>query len=309
MTSETDLIDGAERVAKVIARSGLASRREAEKIVADGRVQVNGSVVHHPGHPVKAGVDDIRVDGKPIRGEAPKIWFLLFKPKGYITGRNDPEGRPSVMDLIGNLDSRVEPVGRLDMDTEGALLFTNEGDIAHKLTHPSSQVPKRYLAKVWKTPSDKTMERIQHGIKLDDGFTGPCRARIVDNTDGGNAWMEITVTEGRNRLIRRLFEAVGHPVSKLRRESFATISIRGLERGEMRALTQVEIDRLHEIAEGRDPRDAGHGSHYKAGFAKAKPKYSPLRQRKQAARKAAGDRVATKVGGGGKGGKSGGPRR
>ena len=199
------------------------------------------------------------------------MYFLLYKPRDYITTRDDPEERKSVLDLVAGLPVRVEPVGRLDINTEGALLFTNDGDLAHKLTHPSSQVPKRYLAKVWKVPSEKTLERLRRGVVLDDGRTAPAKVRVAEVTDTGNAWVEITVTEGRNRLIRRMLEAVGHPVSKLRRESFATVSLRTLERGQLRPLTADEVARLRDIAAGIDPMRAGHSSRYRAGFARPKP--------------------------------------
>ncbi len=286
MTAPTE--PGTVRLAKAIARSGVASRRGAERLVAEGRVTVNGELVHHPGHPVVPGRDRIAVDGQPIPEPAPHAYFLLYKPRGTVTTRDDPQGRRSVLDLVEHLPVRVEPVGRLDIETEGALLLTNDGELAHRLTHPSSQVPKRYLVKVWKEPDDKKLRRIERGIVLEDGRTAPCRLRVVERTDSGNAWIEITVTEGRNRLVRRLFEAVGHPVSKLRRESFATLSIRGMARGEVRPLTAEEVARLRDIAAGVPPSRAGLGHRRRKGF--ARPKAPPTRplQRKKAARKARG---------------------
>lgn len=274
-----------ERLAKVIARSGLASRRAAERLVSEGHVQVNGVVVHHPGHPVNPEADAIRVDGKNLPAVPRRVWYVLFKPKGYITGRDDPEGRTSVMELVEHLGVRVEPVGRLDLDSEGALLFTNDGELAHLLTHPSTQVPKRYLAKVWKTPDATKLKRLERGVYLPEGRTAPCKARIVQTTDTANCWIEVTVTEGRNRLVRRMFEAIGHPVSKLRRESFATISIRGLERGELRPLTGAEIQRLEEIGHGRSPVRAGHGTRYRKGFARPQPNLNKPLSRKRREKK------------------------
>lgn len=273
-----------ERLARVIARSGRASRREAEKLIADGRVTVNGVMVLHPGHPVDAAHDHIKVEGRPLPTPAPMVYFLLYKPKDYITTRDDPEGRKSVLELVSHLNVRVEPVGRLDINTEGALLLTNDGELAHKLTHPSSEVPKRYLAKVYRVPSEDTLNRVRAGLRLEDGLTSPCKARVLGVTRGGNAWVEVTVTEGRNHLIRRLFAAVGHPVSKLRRETFATLSIRGLERGETRPLTVDEVARLRDIANGMPADEAGHSSRYKPGFARPKPKPNrPLSRKKAAA--------------------------
>ncbi len=260
---------GGERLAKVIAHTGVASRRAAERMVEEGRVTVNGETVYHPGHPVLKGAD-VRVDGKPLPRPPPLAYFLLYKPRGVLTTREDPDGRRTVMEFIDALPIRVEPVGRLDMDTEGALLLTNDGELAHKLTHPSTNVPKRYAVKVWKRPHPKQLERIKRGLQLDDGRTKPALVRPMETTDTGNTWFEVTVTEGRNRLVRRLFETIGHPVSKLRRESFATLSIRGMERGDVRPLTGEEVRRIQEIAEGRDPREAGHGTRYKKGYARPK---------------------------------------
>ncbi len=283
-----------QRISKIIARSGVASRREAETLVESGKVRVNGKVVHHPGHPVSKG-DMIEVNGQVIPVAPSHVYILLNKPRGTITGRNDPEGRPTVLDLVTQLQTRVEPVGRLDMDTEGMLLLTNDGELAHKLTHPSTGVPKRYLAKVWRTPDEKTLKRIRNGIVLDDGRTHPCKARVVETTDSGNAWVEVTVTEGRNRLIRRMFEAVNHPVSKLRRESFATIADRSLTRGTFRVLTPAEVRRLHEIASGVDPQEAGGGGKYKKGYARPKPK-NPKGTRKRVGEKRAARRGGQRQG-------------
>ncbi|MFT4625192.1 MAG: 23S rRNA pseudouridine2605 synthase [Myxococcota bacterium] len=258
------------RLAKLLSRRGLASRRLAERWIIEGRVTVDGQRV-----PVATLVDptvaDVRVDGKRLPAEPEKVYLLMYKPRGFITGRDDPQGRKSVLDLLDELRVKVEPVGRLDLDTEGALLLTNDGDLAHKLTHPSRRVPKRYLAKVYRTPDDADLQKIRAGkVFLDDGAALPALVRVTDTTDGTNAWVEITVTEGRNRLIRRLFAALRHPVSKLRRESFATLSIRGLERGQARPLTQNEVHRLQDIAEGRRPSTAGKTKG--KGFARAKPR-------------------------------------
>lgn len=226
--------------------------------------------------------DQVRVDDRPLPPAPPKVYFLLYKPRGYITTRNDPNGRRTVFDLLADYRGpRVEAVGRLDFDTEGVLLLTNDGDLAHKLTHPSSHVPKRYLAKIWRHPTEQTLARLQKGVHLDDGRTAPCKARIADSTDSGNCWLEITVTEGRNRLVRRMLEALNHPVSKLRRESFATLSIRGLERGELRALTREELVRVQELAAGKNPGRAGKSQKYKKGHARPKPKKTRMGSRRK----------------------------
>jgi 23S rRNA pseudouridine2605 synthase len=265
--------DGTERLAKVMAAHGVASRREAEAMIAEGRVKVNGAVVKHPGHPVNEKKDVIRVDDAPMP-DAPRLaYYVLYKPKGYIVSRADPTARQSVMELLPELPERVEPVGRLDINTEGVLLLTNDGDLAHQLTHPSAGVPKRYLAKVYRTPSPRTIARLEAGIQLEDGKTAPALVRVVSATDKENAWVEITVTEGRNRLIRRMFAEVGHPVAKLVRQSFGTVSLRGLERGHFRALSRDEVARLKEIGSGTPAALAGHGKTgaSKQGFAKVDP--------------------------------------
>lgn len=266
------------RLAKLLARRGVASRREAEEMITAGDVTVNG-VVAEVTTSVDPVNDVVKVGGKVLPNPPPKVYFLLYKPKGYITGRDDPEGRPSVLDLLADMPIRVEPVGRLDFDTEGALMLTNDGDLAHQLTHPSHEVPKRYLAKVYRTPSDADLVQIRKGIFLEDGKTAPAKVRVLDKTDKENAWVEITVTEGRYRLIRRLFAQLGHPVSKLRRESFATLSIRGMERGELRPLTGDELERVRALAEGRKPEKAA----FKRGKGFAKPKLTdrPKKRRRR----------------------------
>ncbi len=262
---------GGERLARLIAQRGMASRREAEAWIEAGEVVVNGEVVYHPGTRVDPEVDLIKVAGRALPSPPRKVYYLLYKPRGIITSRRDPQGRRGVHELLDGVSERVEPVGRLDVNTEGALLLTNDGALAHALTHPKSGVPKRYLVKVWKVPSPRILSQIERGkVYLEDGPNRPCKLRLLETTDGGNAWLEITITEGRNRLIRRLFAAVGHPVSKLRRESFATLSLRGMERGELRPLSGEEVKRLKDIAAGVRPQSAGRKKG--KGFARAKPK-------------------------------------
>ena len=258
------------RLAHLMARRGLTSRRRAEEWIREGRVAVNGQVVDHPLVLVDPDLDAVRVDDQPLPAEPPRAVYLLYKPRGYITGRDDPQGRRSVHELVEHLPFRVEPVGRLDFDTEGALLFTNDGELAHALTHPSHLVPRRYVAKVYRTPDHRDIKAVEKGVFLEDGRTAPARMRVIETTDTGNAWVEITITEGKNRLIRRLFAQLRHPVSKLRRESFGTVSIRGMERGQVRQLMGGELDRLREVAAGRNPSRAGHKR--RAGWAKPQPK-------------------------------------
>lgn len=283
-----------ERLAKVLARHGVASRREAERWIAEGRVTVNGAVVDGR-VPVDVEQDQIRVDGRRLPAPPPLVYYVVNKPRGTITTRSDPEGRPTVLDDL-DLPFRVETVGRLDFDTEGALLLTNDGELAHALSHPRREIPKRYVAKVYRTPDERDLRALEQGVLLEDGRTAPAKARVLESTDKGNAWLEITVTEGRNRLIRRMMGALGHPVSKLRRESFGTISVRGMERGDVRPLTGEEIQRLKDLVAGVKPSRAGRRA--RKGFAKAKPK--PVKPNHK--KRARADRQR-------RGGARGGPRR
>ncbi len=234
------------RLAKLLAQRGIAARRKAEELIAEGAVTVNGEVV-----PVVTLVDPdrdvIEVRGKPLPPASPHVYYLMNKPAGYITGRRDPQGRASVLDLCEGLPARVEPVGRLDYDTEGALLLTNDGNLAHRLTHPSRRVPKRYVARVSGDPGAAAITAIQHGVELEDGRTAPAAARVLGRDTRGTARLEITVTEGRNRLVRRVLLKVGHPVLSLRRVQFAGIGITGLKPGELRPLTPAEVSRLRKI--------------------------------------------------------------
>ncbi len=257
------------RLSKLLAARGVASRREAEALIRDGKITVNGETVSEV-VPVDPDRDVVEVDGRPLPKAPVAAYYLYYKPRGIVVTRNDPEGRRSLFDEV-DLPQRVEPVGRLDMDTEGAILLTNDGELAYALTHPKHQIPKRYRVKVYRTPDARDLEAIRNGVFLEDGRTAPARARVVDATDKENAWIEVTVTEGRNRLIRRIFQQLGHPVSKLRRESFATISIRGMERGQIRTLTGAEIARLRELASGKKPSSVG--KKRGKGFAKPKPKH------------------------------------
>ena len=270
--------EGKQRLAKILAARGIASRREAERMIEAGKVRVNGEPVSHPGHPTDPQNDRIDVDGVVAPPQPRMVYYLLNKPKGYIVSRNDPQGRKGVLELLPDMPARVEPVGRLDINTEGALLLTNDGALAHALAHPAREIPKRYLVKVWKQPPEKKLELLEGGVHLEDGKTAPAKVRVVSTTDGGNCWLEVTVTEGRNRLVRRMFAAIGHPVSKLKRESFATLSLRGLEPGEFRPLDGEEIVRLRELARGVPPQRVGLKPVSRgAGFAKPDVKWMEKR--------------------------------
>ena len=243
------------RLAKLLAQRGVAARRKAEELIAEGAVTVNGEVAEGVTF-VDLERDVVLVLGKPLPGAPEKAYYLLYKPAGYLTSRGGLRGRRSVFELCEGLPARVEPVGRLDFETEGALLLTNDGHVAHALTHPSLGVPKRYVARVQGAPDRNALRAIETGILLEDGMTAPAKARLLDVDRRGNARIEVTVTEGRNRLVRRMMLKVGHPVLELRRESFAGITLRGMKHGQVRELTAAEVRRLREMAQ----RKASSGS-------------------------------------------------
>ncbi|MFQ5735806.1 MAG: pseudouridine synthase [Thermodesulfobacteriota bacterium] len=236
---------GPERLQKIIARAGITSRRKAEELIAEGRVWVNSAVVTELGAKADPEVDLIQVDGKSIAVKGPPVYVLLNKPKGFISALSDPLGRPVVTDLVKK-KARLFPVGRLDYDAEGVLLLTNDGELSNRLIHPKFSVPKKYLVKVRGVPSDATIEKLERGVHLEDGRTLPARVRRVRQTKE-NSWIEITVTEGRNRLIKRMCKAVGHPVSKLKRVEFAGIKLGNLKTGAHRSLVAAEVERLKNL--------------------------------------------------------------
>jgi 23S rRNA pseudouridine2605 synthase len=258
----------------LISERGLCSRREADSWVREGRIKVNGSIQSEPGTTVDPEVDHIKIDGRRLP-VAPRLrYFMMFKPRGYLVTRSDPEGRRTVQDLMPGIRERLDPVGRLDLQTEGLLLFTNDGELAHRLVRPSGGLPRRYLAKVWRMPTEKTLNRLRNGVQLEEGRSGPSTVRVLEVTQTGNAWLEIIVKEGRNRLVRRMLQAVNHPVSKLRREGFGPLQLGDLERGVARELTHDELKLLRAAADGQGIA-SGHADgkpRRKAGWAKPKPK-------------------------------------
>jgi pseudouridine synthase len=243
MSREGSAVAG-ERIQKVLSRAGLASRREAERWLSQGRIVVNGAVVTAPGTRVDPAIDHIRVDGRRLRPEARHAYYLLHKPDGCVTTTRDPEGRPTVMDLLKGIRERVYPVGRLDYHTTGLLLLTNDGDLADRLMRPAGGCPKVYHARVKGPPSAETIRRLSAGIVLDGRRTRPCRIRPL--RAGSHAWVEITLTEGRRNQIRRMFQAAGHPVSRLKRVAIGPIADRGLAPGAIRRLTPREVEALKE---------------------------------------------------------------
>lgn len=229
------------KLQKVLARAGLASRRVAEEMIEDGLVTVNGEVALL-GRRIDPAVDRVEVHGVRVAVDPTLVHYLLHKPAGVVTTADDPHGRPTVVDLVPS-EPRVFPVGRLDFDTEGLLLLTNDGDLTHRLTHPSFGVEKEYLAEVEGTPSRGTLRRLREGVELDDGVTAPARASLVAPN-----LLRLTIHEGRNRQVRRMCEAVGHPVVRLVRTRIGPLAERHLAPGEWRLLTPEEVRALDAAA-------------------------------------------------------------
>jgi len=234
-----------ERIQKLIAAAGLASRRQAERWIAAGRVTVNGRVAGL-GDQADVEEDRIEVDGRPLRQEQTKVYLLLNKPVGYVTTARDPQGRKVVNDLLQDVKVRVFPVGRLDLNTEGLLLLTNDGDLAARLTHPRHQISKTYLVRVRGELNAAARQQLEEGVELEDGLTAPARVAKV-RSSGSHAWLELTINEGRNRQVRRMCEAVGFSVSRLKRIGLAFLLLEGLRLGQYRHLTAGEVKRLKKL--------------------------------------------------------------
>lgn len=232
-----------ERLQKVLARAGVASRRHCEEMIASGKVRVNGKVVTELGTRVDPVKDRIQVGKDIVKTSPPKYYLILYKPRGYVTTLSDEKGRKKVTDLIKNVSARVYPVGRLDYDSEGLLLLTNDGDLTYALTHPSHQVPKTYLARVAGLPGPAKLQEMAEGLELEDGLTAPARVSLAGEREG-NALLEITIHEGRKRQVRRMCEYIGHPVLRLQRIRFGNLSIEGLKPGQFRHLTARELSQL-----------------------------------------------------------------
>ena len=232
-----------ERLQKFLARAGVASRRHGEELIAAGRVSVNGVVVRTLGTRVRPGVDRVQVDGVGLRAEAP-VTVMLHKPAGYITAVSDPEGRPVVLSLLPKMGlPRLFPVGRLDWDTEGLLLLTNDGDLAHFLTHPRHEVAKVYHAKVKGRAAPEALRRLVHGVVC-DGERLSATAVSILRTTRDNMWVVVSVQQGRYRQVRRMCEAIGHPVLKLVRVAVGPIALGPLPRGHWRRLLPEELHAL-----------------------------------------------------------------
>lgn len=233
-----------ERIQKILAKAGVSSRREAEQMILEGRVMVNGQVVDALGFKADILKDHIKVDGKRLIRFEPKITLILNKPKRCLSAVKDPRGRQTVMDLLKKVKWRIYPVGRLDFDAEGLLIFTNDGDLAHLLSHPRFSIPRTYLAKVSGVPGERELNRLKRGVMLEDGRARAASILVLRQGGEKNSWVRVVVTEGRNRLIKRMFSATGHPVLKLKRVKFGPIELGELPVGRFRYLTPEEIEKL-----------------------------------------------------------------
>ncbi len=230
------------RLAKFLAHGGVASRRKAEEIIAKGVVTVGGEVVTDPAREVEAP-DDVRVNGKSVAAEAREVW-AVNKPEGVVSTAREPAGRPAVVELV-ETEARLYPVGRLDADSTGLLLLTNDGELANRLTHPRYEVPKTYRARLRQPIGDRELERLSGGVELEDGPTAPAKVKRL-----GDREIEVTLREGRNRQVRRMLEAVGNEVLALRRVSFGPLRLGDLKVGAARRLSHDEVARLREAAAG-----------------------------------------------------------
>lgn len=241
-----------ERLQKVIAHAGIASRRKAEQLIVEGKVKVNGKVVTELG--VKVSPQDrIEVDGIPLEREEP-VYYLLYKPRGVICSVKDEKGRKVVTDFFKHVNKRIYPIGRLDYDTSGLLLLTNDGEFANLLMHPRYEIEKVYIAKVKGIPAREKIKQLEKGVMLEDGITAPAKAKVLSiDKRKQTAIVELHIHEGRNRQVRRMFEAIGHPVLKLKRERYAFLDLKGLNPGDYRELSPHEVKQLRALALAGSP--------------------------------------------------------
>lgn len=240
-----------ERLQKILADRGIASRRKAEDLIREGRVTLNGQIAHvgDKADPIR---DAIKVNGRRLAGPPEKIYLVLNKPKNVVATTDDPEGRTTVFDLVHMPARRLFSVGRLDYDAEGVLLFTNDGDLAHKLAHPSFEIPRTYWVKLKGKPQKEEIQKLSHGVRLEDGFTAPCHITPIRETEG-NSWVEMTLHQGRNRQVKRMWEKIGYLVLKLKRVSFAGVKLGRLQPGEYRLLLPEEVEKLRTMISSKVP--------------------------------------------------------
>ena len=233
------------RLEKYIATSGIASRRSAKKSIRDGAVTVNGEPILVPGHPINVEIDSVEFEGKQVEPLAERTYLMLNKPAGCLTTRRDERGRSTVMELVSDLPDTIYPVGRLDLETEGLLLFTNDGDFAYQLLHPSHEVEKTYLAWVKGVPCDNAIQRLRQGVTISSGTTAPAKVkRLKANKDSASAKFEVVIHEGKKRQVRLMFKTVGHPVIRLKRVRIGNLRLGNLPSGQYRLLTPEEVSEL-----------------------------------------------------------------
>jgi pseudouridine synthase len=274
-----------QRLQKILSAAGIASRRAAEAYITDRRVSVNGETVTVLGSKADPDTDDIRVDGRRVKTAARRLYILMYKPRGHITSRSDPQRRPTVIDLLakGGVRDYVYPVGRLDYESEGLLLLTSDGDLAAALTHPSHEIEREYQVKVLGVPDEHDIDRLSRGIVIDGRRTLPADVKVlkvIDGDDAQHALLSIVVKEGRNRQVRNMCEAVGHPVDRLRRVRIGPIKDEHIRPGEFRELDTKEIAALRRSAtgsggeKGQGPREKGKGTRDKENGTRSLPKKS-----------------------------------
>jgi pseudouridine synthase len=246
-----------ERLQKILSQAGVASRRASEQLMLEGRVTVNGTTIRELGTKADPSSDDIRVDGRRIKLPERHRYLLLNKPRGYVTTRSDPERRPTVMDLLRGVGDYVYPVGRLDYDTEGLLLLTNDGELAAQLTHPRHEVPRVYEARVLGIPDSHDIERLMKGVTLEGRRTQPALVQLLPGRKEGHAAVRVTIREGRNRQVRDMFDAIGHPVDELTRVAIGPLRDSRLKVGHWRNLTVAEVAALKKAATSSKTRTTG----------------------------------------------------
>jgi len=237
-----------DRLQKILSQAGVASRRASEQLMIEGRVTVNGATIRELGTKADPAVDDIRVDGRRVKVAATRRYLLLNKPRGYVSTRSDPERRPTVIDLLRGVREYVYPVGRLDFESEGLLILTNDGDLAARLTHPRHGVPRVYDVRVLGAPDDHDLDRLRKGVVIDGRKTG-----LAEVTSIGDDHLIITVKEGRNREVRKMCDAIGHPVKNLMRVAIGPLRDTRLKLGHWRDLTAIEVKKLQAAASAQAP--------------------------------------------------------
>ncbi|MFD1125891.1 pseudouridine synthase [Lentilactobacillus raoultii] len=235
-----------ERLQKVMAHAGVASRRKAEKLISEGHVKVNGHVITELGTKVTDN-DEVKVDEVPISREVP-VYYLLYKPRGVITAVTDNKNRQTVVDLLSDVTERIYPVGRLDYDTSGLLLLTNDGELDNHLTHPKYEVDKTYVAKVKGIVTNDDMKQLRTGVRIDGRKTAGAKASVI-RTNQNSSIVSLTIHEGRNHQVKKMFLALGHPVEKLSRQSYGFLNLKGLQPGEYRKLKPHEVEELKKLSQ------------------------------------------------------------